>query len=173
MAIKDKDGKIYKLRGPNPLLVNQSRWQIENMSFYNFKWDSIILPDKNKTTTIREKEIVIQSISGEEEKEEDNNLEKIKSIFVCLPIKVEVFRDNLYDETYKKVTYGEKYTFEGILLSREDIAIEFWVSNPITQGSIVCSSLDEKRWWKVQDFFEKANGYVVQAIVSDYSPDLS
>ena len=37
MAIKDRDGKVYKLRGPNPLLVQQQEWDKSKINFYNLK----------------------------------------------------------------------------------------------------------------------------------------
>jgi hypothetical protein len=35
MAIKDKDGKVYKLRGPNPLLKSQQEWDNTKIKLFN------------------------------------------------------------------------------------------------------------------------------------------
>lgn len=35
MAIKDKDGKVYVLRGPNPLVKDRCEWDKSKISFYN------------------------------------------------------------------------------------------------------------------------------------------
>ena len=35
MAIKNKDGSVYKLRGPNPLMKEQDRWNLKKTKIYN------------------------------------------------------------------------------------------------------------------------------------------
>jgi len=45
MAIKDKEGKIYKLRGPNPLMKNQTDWDKAKLHLINMGWDEEIVED--------------------------------------------------------------------------------------------------------------------------------
>lgn len=47
MPIKDKDGSIYKLRGPNPIMDNQEVWDKSKLTFINFNWEPIIV-ENNK-----------------------------------------------------------------------------------------------------------------------------
>lgn len=49
MSIKDKDGNVYRLRGPNPLVKNRSDWDKNYIKLINIgKWKSEVLEDKNK-----------------------------------------------------------------------------------------------------------------------------
>ena len=44
--IKDKNGDIYVLEGPNKLVEGQYCWNMDSLKFYNLKWDDIYF-DKN------------------------------------------------------------------------------------------------------------------------------
>ncbi len=46
MAIKDKDGKVYKLRGPNPLVKNHIDWDRTKIRLINLGWRSEIVFDE-------------------------------------------------------------------------------------------------------------------------------
>ncbi len=39
--IKDKNGNIYVLEGPNKLAEGQCSWNMDSLEFYNLKWDDI------------------------------------------------------------------------------------------------------------------------------------
>jgi len=41
MAIFTKDGKVYIVEGPNPLLEKQISWEPSKLVFHNFEWDEI------------------------------------------------------------------------------------------------------------------------------------
>ena len=46
MAIKDRDGKVYKLRGPNPLMKDQREWDKRRTKFFNLDgWKSEVVED--------------------------------------------------------------------------------------------------------------------------------
>lgn len=48
MAIKDKDGNVYKLRGPNPLVKKRSNWDNSKVKLINFgDWETKVLEDNN------------------------------------------------------------------------------------------------------------------------------
>jgi hypothetical protein len=38
MAIRDRDGNVYKLRGPNPIMRDQSKWEKDRVVFVNMKF---------------------------------------------------------------------------------------------------------------------------------------
>ena len=48
MAITDKDGKVYKLQGPNPLMKDQDKWDMNDIVLHNFKWGSEVIEDTKK-----------------------------------------------------------------------------------------------------------------------------
>jgi len=45
MAIKNKDGSVYKLRGPNPLMKDQVDWDKKKMNLINMGWEEEIVED--------------------------------------------------------------------------------------------------------------------------------
>jgi len=47
MAIKDRDGNVYKLRGPNPLMKEQKSWDSKHVKLINFGWDGETKEDEN------------------------------------------------------------------------------------------------------------------------------
>lgn len=48
MAIKNKDGTIFKLRGPNKLMKDQVEWDKAKLRFFNLGYKSeVIIDDKN------------------------------------------------------------------------------------------------------------------------------
>jgi hypothetical protein len=48
MAIKDKNGNVYHLRGPNPLLKNQENWDKSKIKLINIGWTSEVIEDKRE-----------------------------------------------------------------------------------------------------------------------------
>ena len=66
MAIKDKDGSILKLRGPNPVMRVQDRWDFDTITTENFRPDEqIVLRDDRKRSESVDSEFVPRDI-GEE-----------------------------------------------------------------------------------------------------------
>lgn len=51
MALKNKDGTVYKLRGPNPVLKDQKLW--DSFKIHNMQWQGEIQPDASDIHTIR------------------------------------------------------------------------------------------------------------------------
>jgi hypothetical protein len=45
MAIKNKDGSVYKLRGPNPLMKDQADWDKKKMNLINMGWEEEVVAD--------------------------------------------------------------------------------------------------------------------------------
>jgi hypothetical protein len=63
MAIRDRDGKVYKLRGPNPLMKDQSEWDRSKTKLINLSWGSEVVEDARNP--IREFEENLVSIDKE------------------------------------------------------------------------------------------------------------
>jgi len=51
MVLKNKDGSVYILHGPNPLVKEQDVWDRKELIFHNFKWDEIIYSKTIQKTT--------------------------------------------------------------------------------------------------------------------------
>lgn len=51
MTLKNKDGSVYRLKGPNPLMKEQKIW--EEFRVHNMKWGSEILPDSSELNAIK------------------------------------------------------------------------------------------------------------------------
>lgn len=45
MAVKNKDGSVYKLRGPNPLMKDQADWDKKKMKLINMGWEEEVVAD--------------------------------------------------------------------------------------------------------------------------------
>lgn len=58
MPIKDKDGKVYQLRGPNPLMKTQQEWDRNALQLYNLKKSSEVIVDERNPVE-KQKENVI------------------------------------------------------------------------------------------------------------------
>lgn len=46
MPIKDRDGNVYKLRGPNPIIKDQNNWDGESIKLINLGYKSEVVEDK-------------------------------------------------------------------------------------------------------------------------------
>jgi hypothetical protein len=220
MTIKNKEGKIYVITGPNKLAKAQIVWDVRKLIFHNFSWPEIrsgisekkTAPNKVKIhTEISEapKESLVFPIEELEEIkveippkiEEENKQDKLefelplikyKVLMHCLPAEKKNYQDNLYGETWSKITYKQKFIFPAVIISNEDLFMSFWSSDPkqkITEGSIVYPFVyevyneqtesynkvpyNEHRWWKIVEKETKDVGWIYKTIPSDSQPDFS
>lgn len=51
MVILHKDGKVYRLEAPNPLVKAQENWDDKKLIFHNFNWDEIKLKNGMSVVT--------------------------------------------------------------------------------------------------------------------------
>lgn len=167
MAIFSKDGKVYVLEGPNPLVKTQESWDPSNMIFHNFTWEEHVSKGATKRKvpapepsdpSERKPEIRIPTKPEEAEHpstagkiEEETPKEEISKDFdlpyikhkvlsYCLPAKEEKKTDKFYGESWIKVTYGKKMVFPSVIVEATDFYLEFWTSDPnehITEKSII------------------------------------
>lgn len=159
MAIRRKDGNLYVLEGPNPIVKDQIAWDPNRLVFHNFSWDEITFsqaseqfrkkteqsrkPTKQTTTTsepISQKpESISESLESEPEKTIDETKEfdlpyiKYKVLCYCLPATTKVHVDKLYGESWQRTTYGKKFVFPCVIIQSSDITLEFWTSDPRKQ----------------------------------------
>jgi hypothetical protein len=153
MTIRKKDGNIYVLEGPNPIVKTQVVWDPSGLVFHNFSWDEVTF--SQVSTTARKKadetpEVFIptttsapiepvESIKKEIDEVPSENREfdlpyiKYKVLCYCLPAKTKVHNDKLYGESWQRVTYDKKFIFPCVVIQSSDISFEFWTSDPRRQ----------------------------------------
>lgn len=163
MPIFNKDGKVYVLEGPNPLVEKQVRWDPSKLLFHNFKWDETLGSKTNTQTKatkpdlpqaesssketfiahipeIKEQKQEDPVMTSEEPKEFDLPHIKHKVLSYCLPAKVENKTDKFYGESWMRVSYGQKIIFPSVMVEATDLMIQFWSSDPngkVTEKSVI------------------------------------
>lgn len=166
MALRKKDGNVYVLEGPNPVVKDQVAWDPEGLVFHNFHWDeflfSKVAKNRPKPYQPREEVLRIEEPKRDVPKEEpvipeeptpkqaetrsdkprefDLPYIKYKVLCYCLPAATKVHVDRLYGESWQKTTYGKKFVFPCVVVDSTDMALEFWTSDPrskIEEKSIV------------------------------------
>ncbi len=180
MAILNKDGSVYKLKGPNPLMLKQERWDPDKLVYYNFVWESIIIPDlkKNQPRSLPEPEEV-KAIEPEEVISQPQLMplskpvapkstpKPVSTIQVhCLPGNLKIYKDTLYNEIRTTISYGEKFIFEATVVERSDLKLVLWSERMISEGSIIYPQTGHARWWKVT----KSNSNQITCMPSDEQP---
>ena len=223
MSIKNKDGSVYRLRGPNPIMRSQDVWEgfeIHNMNFES-QTENNNLPQIKKTNKINLGQVTIAPVeqpsesikvdtpiyhepvvntpeqpdivkvdvvpppppsnpfvkSQEEEhiirptKINEKLLQYRKTILHCLPAKVKTVIDDLYMDRSFKVSYGQKFTFEVIIVDETDLSIVFWTHlENVERFSIIYPQNNEKRWWKVDSVKSAPEGFFLRCLPSDDQP---
>lgn len=160
MVIMSKDGSVYVIKSPNPLVKEQEKWDSSKLVFHNFTWDEIRanaaprmkrqeprkIPDPPKppleptTPAPKREEPRHEASIQSDEKTFDLPHIKYKVISHCLPAIVQKNKDSLYGESWERLTYGIKMVFPLIVVESNDFSFNFWTSDPneqITERSII------------------------------------
>lgn len=165
MAIFNKDGKVYILNGPNPLVKKQENWDHSKLVFHNFNWQDVKIKNSSKPNKIKSDIETVKKVpistpeptSQVLEKKEQNKQEnqenqevieksfdlpyiKYKVLSYCLPAILEKRTDKFYGESWTRIKYGKKFVFPSVVIDASDFSIEFWTSDPrdqITENSII------------------------------------
>lgn len=203
MPITKKDGTIYQLRGPNKIMKDQEFWDTNNIKFINMKFKEEVVPDKGKTIVklqpkeeieiveenllimptkvIVEEPIIEQPIIEEPIVEQPIVEQPIvqqpkklpETTIYCLPIVVREVEDSLYGEKYNVSEYGNKFSFQGIIVNDEDMFCKFWTKTKITKDSIIYPKNQSRRWWQVQEIEETDGGYLIMSTPTQVNPDFT
>ena len=107
----------------------------------------------------------------EEIKQEVKNSQIKKTIIHCLPANVSIKEDSLYGDVKKIIKYGEKFTFDAVLLEITDFQISFWTNIKIENESIIYPKNSDKRWWKIINSEVKFDGNIFHAKISSITPN--
>jgi len=195
MTLYNKDGTVYKLNRPNPIMNNQDIW--ENYTLHNMKWDQEthegkdIVQPINSDIKIRDNFVEDLERTKQETQEPQVDLVERKSqiqpkveiktsstqsqiektFFHCLPAEIREKKDHLYGDSYQTIQYGDPWSFEGVVIGENDLELTFWTDiGNLTAGSIVYPKINGKRWWRVQKTEVKTQGWLVYTSPSDYQP---
>lgn len=192
MALKNKDGTIFKLRGPNPLMNQQQFWDRGKVTLINMVFSEVTNADTRRTP---EKVFREYHAQPEPQQEPVSNvgvlprpqpkpkiqvdsdtaqlLRDHKVIFLCLPVEECVHKDELYNEKYSTYQYGEKTSFAGIIVAEGDLSIQFWTDRGLMENSIVYPQTKSARWWRVTSSEPRSGGYFCAGVASDVNPSFS
>ena len=190
--LKNKDGQPYKLSHPNPLMKNQELWNAKNIIFHNQYGKETIIENTDKYTP---SEIIRKNTFLEELKQTKEEPKKEEKIEPPPPeevkkeeepeFKVEIDRTKLKNiviiyclPALKNSKFGNKISFEGIVIALNDLTMQFWTTYKISKNSIVYpmkyadrdEPFGDRRWWKVIQTEDKEGGFLVQSMPSNEHP---
>jgi hypothetical protein len=209
MTLRNIDGSVYKLAGPNPAMKSQNLW--DGYTIHNMVWDGEKAKDESQIVPIsspldgkesffdaldrakqemlntpkaeikivetdskivdKKPEIKIVETNPEPKIVEDSTNEIEKTFIHVLPARIREKKDSLYGDVYKTIQYDKPTSFEGVIISYEDITFQVWTNTiKLGIGSILYPKFGTKRWWRVQDVQDKANGWIMTCVPSDEQP---
>ena len=196
MAIKDKQGNVYRLRGPNTFMKTQESWDTSGVVFHNMFFPQITMPDTRRKReyepdefdplpTPREEDIpmpmpvpVPSQPTPTPVVPKANKLARLieerKIPMLYLPVVEKTVTDDLYGSTYSRTQYGQKASLYGVIVGLEDLYFTFWTETRLTPRSIVFpTKMEMKRWWRVDQCEPQSSGFLVSCSPSPVSPDFS
>lgn len=156
MTLRNKDGSLYTLAKPNPVMKTQEIW--EGYQVHNMQWDGETAKDTNQTAPVAsdfdvkdtflsaldkakaeikvsESKVETQPIERKPVVQPDLQREELrastdngieKTFIYCLPAILRTKKDDLYGDSYTTVQYGIPISFEGVILNQQDLFIEIW-----------------------------------------------
>lgn len=185
MPIKKLDGTPFTLRGPNPLMNQQTvkeEWCItHNLDYTEPETLIYDTPTKIELPKVTVEEEIPQPVIPEESKapppppppvkqEEEKVATEDKSLYYCLPAIIKEVHDRTYDEVRRKLTYGEKFRFEAVPVQSGDMKSTLWTTVVIETGSIIYS-IENRRWWKVlRTVMQDNGGFLIECMPSSDKP---
>jgi len=60
MAILNKEGKVYKISGPNPLVKHQEVWDPSGLVFHNFEWDEVKMTGSQRIRNKKPTPVIVE-----------------------------------------------------------------------------------------------------------------
>lgn len=182
MPLTNKDGTPYELSKPNPLMLQQ---ELEEgwIRVHNFDKQEEILEYKKKIKppqTIVDEPIIepkpLQELETEIPKVEPPKVieEKRNVMFCyCLPAEIKYINDPLYNESRAVVKYGDKFTFEAIIINRSEMDYTLMTNVLIPSNSIIYVR-DDRRWWRaMKTTIQDSGGYWVSCVPSMEKPSFN
>jgi hypothetical protein len=191
VVIKNKDGSVYRLNGPNPIMKSQSSWSGYNK--HNFKLGKKeiyeVPSEKEKINYFKEEKIIDDFIADDVKQEEVVVKEEIvvkeevkvnretsvdeDVVFVeayILPCYTRTAEDDLYGERITRNKFGEKLKTKIVPLEYSVNSATFWHNVKFEEGTIIYPSNNHKTWWVVQSVSDYKNGYMLKCMPSSINP---
>ncbi len=174
MAIKNKDGSIFRLNKPNPAMNQQDLWDDGSQYIlHNFTQEEFILHnfDKQEKEYQPIDEIEVEEIKVQIKETVIPKKDSPKNIITlyCMPAITNNANDPLYNEKKVSIVYGPQYTFEAIITISSDLVWQIWSVKDSPKNSIIFHP-ETKRWWKVENSFKEDNGYYMGCKPSTIQP---
>jgi hypothetical protein len=66
MPIKNKDGSTFELRGPNPAMNQQTRWDPDEVVLHNFRWKGVVVRCGHEGTPLPQPQIETEPTIADE-----------------------------------------------------------------------------------------------------------
>jgi hypothetical protein len=200
MPIKNPDGSIYKLHGPNKLMEGQDHWEKSKLTLHNFDWKPVVFDDPahpgrpapipmGPPPTLEEipqepEEEVPEAVEAPPEPPEPTMVyhkpKAHESDFVglgchCLPATLDAEYDALYGSRKKTIQYGVPFITKIMPIMLGDVLAAFDTDDDrVTTGSILYPKTYEKRWWRVSSVGEHKIGvFTLYCEISDQQPYFS
>ena len=149
---------------------DQQLW--EEYQLHNFVFKPFIVEDTGSAKFVHQKNstIVDELAALKEESLEIPILKNSpnKIVVNCLPGNK---KDDFYGENRGKITYGDPFTFEGIVVQADDMGLSMWSpTDKVTKGSVIFPQNREKRWWRIIRVEPDTQGWMIHGTISDYQP---
>lgn len=160
MAIFNKDGTPFRLRGVNPLMKDQDRWG----EFVVHGFEGLGAAEE------------VQSVPPKPAPESKPVVAVSAGVVVhCLPAVVRVVEDPLYGQT-RRVGYGERFSFEAVPGVCTGVTAVFRARRSpgmpeIAPGSILYV-FKERAWWKA-DSISAGDEFEIYCVPSDLKPSFA
>lgn len=160
MVIKKKDGSIYKLQGPSPIMKNQDFWD-DGSQFKLHNFNDMPLQD------IPVEEIIVHPKPAPKKKEET-------LLIYCMPSKNIEIQDDLYGEKRIKSGYGPQFTFQAKINAISDLLLELWSNvDALVEKDSILYIPSQRRWWKVENKNFTDNGFILYCTPSLVQPSFA
>lgn len=192
MPLRTKEGHIYKLAGPNPVMREQKLWG--DYVVHNMKWKSENAVDETEVSPIQSdfqvkedfvselartkpdetrviEQPLTEKVEVKQEKKDLSSVSGIEKTFIhCLPMVLTTKVDPVYGDKHQSLSPEKPFSFEGVLIEESDFHIQYWASIKVEPGSVLYPKSMSKRWWRVQEVEPKAGGWLLTAMPSDFQP---
>lgn len=178
MSIKNRDGTLFGLRKPNPIMKEQEVWN--GFKLHNFVADEENIQKSNEFENLSEieteeikvevKETPIPEIKPKKPKQIKNiNLVKV----YCLPATLTEAIDEVYGDKKVNITYGQQFQFECEILEVDDLTCKIKTNLTSVESQSIIFSPQERRWWKVTATEHNNKGLLLTCVPSNINPSFS
>lgn len=170
MPILNKDGSTYTLKGPNPLLLDQARWEDGTVILHNLSWQPLTVKDPKQQPAPSPPPARPPDADPPAPPAPPGGSIKVH----CLPAVVRVHTDELYDERHVTRSYGDKFLFDATTESRTDLSLVLWTPRKaVTPGSVLYPRTGHARWWRVAEAERAGSGFRLACVPSDEHPSFA